>query len=175
MKSLGGSKMDQSSSLVMFTNLVEVDLLVPILAWQETAWGRLQVQLFLLWRILEKNFQILNLSSGSLCLCKMLLLRQETDTDFLCKVKLQSIINIIVCTVCHLSNISVTYSPCLELSWQHNKTILGSSERVAFSKEDGGFYHCDISQATLDDEVRNIKLPKSISFQSDCLQKLNVV
>lgn len=47
----------------------------------------------------------------------------------------------------------MTYSPCLEICWQHNQTILGSSDRVAFSKEDGGFYHCDISQATAEDEV----------------------
>ena len=46
----------------------------------------------------------------------------------------------------------VTYSPCLEMSWRHGDTTLGSSDRVLLSKEDGGFYHCDIAQATLEDE-----------------------
>ena len=48
---------------------------------------------------------------------------------------------------------SVTYSPCLEICWLHHQTILGNSDRVALSREDGGFYHCDISQALPEDQV----------------------
>ena len=40
----------------------------------------------------------------------------------------------------------MTYSPCLELAWRHGDVTLGSSDRVQLSKEDGGFYHCDIGQ-----------------------------
>ena len=38
---------------------------------------------------------------------------------------------------------------------------VGNNERVTLSKEDGGFYHCDIHQALLDDEV-------------SCYEKINV-
>ena len=46
----------------------------------------------------------------------------------------------------------VTYSPCLEIEWRHGDTTLGSSDRVTLSKEDGGFYHCDVARTTLEDE-----------------------
>ena len=46
----------------------------------------------------------------------------------------------------------MTYSPCLEIFWQHLGTIQTSGERLTLSKEDGGFYHCDISKARPEDE-----------------------
>ena len=46
----------------------------------------------------------------------------------------------------------VTYSPCLEMEWRRGDTTVGSSDRVTLSKEDGGFYHCDIAEASLEDE-----------------------
>ena len=60
----------------------------------------------------------------------------------------------LVCLVCILtdSNLSVTYSPCLEIFWQHSGTIQTSGDRLTLSKEDGGFYHCDISKARPEDE-----------------------
>lgn len=51
--------------------------------------------------------------------------------------------------------IAVTYSPCLEIAWRHKEMTVGNNERVTLSKEDGGFYHCDINQALLEDEVIN--------------------
>ena len=47
----------------------------------------------------------------------------------------------------------VTYSPSLEMSWSHGDQPVTNSEAFVLSKEDGGFYHCDISQATPEDEV----------------------
>ena len=49
-------------------------------------------------------------------------------------------------------SVQVTYSPCLEIEWRHGDTTLGSTERITLSKETGGFYHCDIAMATLEDE-----------------------
>ena len=53
----------------------------------------------------------------------------------------------------HYLFVSVTYSPCLEIAWRHKEVTVGNNERVSLSKEDGGFYHCDINQALLEDEV----------------------
>ena len=48
--------------------------------------------------------------------------------------------------------ITVTYSPCMEICWQHDNVTQTSGDRLAFSKEDGGFYHCDIIKALPEDE-----------------------
>jgi hypothetical protein len=52
----------------------------------------------------------------------------------------------------HRFSVQVTYSPCLELGWRQDGSTLGTSDRTTLSKEDGGYYHCDIGQATLEDE-----------------------
>jgi hypothetical protein len=47
----------------------------------------------------------------------------------------------------------VTYSPCLELSWQHGGEVVCSTDRISLSREDGGFFHCTLSTAVIEDEV----------------------
>lgn len=79
---IDGSKMGQNSNPVMFTNLVEADLLVktennceyyvnvntllqvPILVLQETAWERQPALPCSQWRILEKSFLNQNQNLG---------------------------------------------------------------------------------------------------------------
>ena len=50
----------------------------------------------------------------------------------------------------------MTYSPCLEILWSHNSVTQTNNDRLTLSKEDGGFYHCDITKARPEDEVREI-------------------
>ena len=72
----------------------------------------------------------------------------ETDTDSQCRVRGEdgwrsdTLHDVVL----------VTYSPCLEISWQHENITQTSGDRLAFSKEDGGFYHCDIIKARPEDE-----------------------
>ena len=49
--------------------------------------------------------------------------------------------------------VAVTYSPCLEILWSHNSVTQTNSDRLTLSKEDGGFYHCDITKARPEDDV----------------------
>jgi hypothetical protein len=49
--------------------------------------------------------------------------------------------------------VAVTYSPCLELSWQHGGEVVCSTDRISLSREDGGFFHCTLSTAVIEDEV----------------------
>ena len=44
--------------------------------------------------------------------------------------------------------LAVTYSPCLEILWSHNNLTQTSGDILTLSKEDGGFYHCDITKVT---------------------------
>ena len=49
--------------------------------------------------------------------------------------------------------VAVTYSPCLEILWSHNSVTQTNNDRLKISKEDGGFYHCDITKARPEDDV----------------------
>ena len=83
----------------------------------------------------------------------MLQSKLVTNIGFLYKVKIFWDYNVLYKFV-----ISVTYSPCLEIAWRFKEATVGNNDRVSLSKEDGGFYHCDINQTLLDDEVGHYKV-----------------
>ena len=60
----------------------------------------------------------------------------------------------------------MTYSPCLEILWSHNSVTQTNNDRLTLSKEDGGFYHCDITKARPEDEVRELEYKHSPVMRS---------
>merc|ERR1711962_658071 len=49
-------------------------------------------------------------------------------------------------------SVQVTYSPCLEISWEHNQQRVMVGSKFNLSKEDGGYFHCDIPEASMEDQ-----------------------
>jgi hypothetical protein len=49
-------------------------------------------------------------------------------------------------------SVQVTYSPCLELAWFHGEAKVVPGDRIQLCKEDGGYFHCDLIHAAIEDQ-----------------------